>query len=239
MPTFDSPILPNASGLNLGSASQRWNIFASNIDVGGTTTSSGGGTGGLAGGTTIGTNYLAVAGDNGKLLSFNGSNLVLTLPNPVPSATWGIFVENTNATALTVSRNGLVIDGAGSNLTIVQNTGLYITTDGFNYLTQRGISSALSTTPPSTFPLAVTSLNAFGDSITLGFGLPAVSVSSASNQSWAALFGKMFNTLVATNYGVSGAPIWGPSFIDNAYIQSPSAAVGSVTIPFSNDYSDY
>ena len=82
--------------------------------------------------------YLAVSGDAGKLISMNGSSLTLTLPASPPSATWMILVENRNSTDLTISRNGLNIDGAASNLTLHQNQGTVIFTDGSNYFTSRG-----------------------------------------------------------------------------------------------------
>lgn len=34
MPTYAAPVLPNVSGLSLGSPSQRWNIYANLIDGG-------------------------------------------------------------------------------------------------------------------------------------------------------------------------------------------------------------
>lgn len=88
--------------------------------------------------------YLSLNADNGKTIVMNGSNLTITLPNPPPSNNWKVFVSNLNGTNLTVSRNGLTIDGTAANLTLAQNQGAYITTDGINYFTQRGISAAAS-----------------------------------------------------------------------------------------------
>lgn len=85
--------------------------------------------------------YLALSTDNGKLVSMNGTSLTLTLPATPPSSTWFIFVENINSSSLTVSRNGLNIDGAASNLTLTQNQGVYVTTNGTNYFTSRGVGS--------------------------------------------------------------------------------------------------
>ncbi|MCU1273767.1 MAG: hypothetical protein JWO48_1198 [Bryobacterales bacterium] len=86
-------------------------------------------------------NYTAVAGDDGKLVSMNGTTLTLTLPASPPSSTWKIFIENINSTALTVSRNGLNIDGTATNLTLNQNQGVVIFTDGSNYFTCEGMGS--------------------------------------------------------------------------------------------------
>jgi len=94
----------------------------------------GGGGAGFAGVNSQTANYTAVSGDNGKLISFNGSNLTLTLPNPAVSL-WSVTVQNLNSTNLTVSRNGLLINGTASNLTVVQNATIGIATDGTNYFT--------------------------------------------------------------------------------------------------------
>jgi hypothetical protein len=97
---------------------------------------------GFAGGTNSQTgNYTAVFGDGGKLISMNGLNLTLTLPNPSLNNIWFIWIENLNATNLTVARNGLTIDGASSNLTLGQNQGIGIFTDGTNYFTSHGVNS--------------------------------------------------------------------------------------------------
>lgn len=99
---------------------------------------------GSIGGVSLKTaNYTAVAGDSGRLLSFKSSSAVtLTLPNPVPSATWLIAVENTGTGALTISRNSLTIDGNSADITLAQNQGCWIFSDGMNYESvQPGIGS--------------------------------------------------------------------------------------------------
>lgn len=107
---------------------------------------------GMGGGATNGgvnkqtTSYTAVAGDNGKIISFSDASAVtLTLPAAPPSAQWNVFVENVGAGTLTVSRNGLTIDGAASNLTVITNAGVYISTDGSNYFTERGLATGTVT----------------------------------------------------------------------------------------------
>jgi len=108
---------------------------SSDYDDSWATPSTGGSGGGVNAQTT---NYTAVSGDAGKLVSMNGSSITLTLPNPPPSSTWFIFFENRNSSDLTVSRNGLNIDGAAANLTVHQDQGGGIFTDGTNYFTMRG-----------------------------------------------------------------------------------------------------
>jgi len=94
--------------------------------------------------------YAAVAGDSGKILSFNSASpLTLTLPSSPPSGTWNVRVQNAGSGALTVSPNGLTLDGGSSSVTLTQNQGLYISTDGSNYYTERGISA------PSSYPYDV------------------------------------------------------------------------------------
>jgi hypothetical protein len=83
-------------------------------------------------------NYSTSSSDNGKTIVMNGASLTLTLPNPPPSGTWNISVDNLNASGLVINRNGLLIDGAAANFTLGQNQGIYLATDGTNYFTQRG-----------------------------------------------------------------------------------------------------
>ncbi len=91
------------------------------------------------GGATIGgvnaqtVGYTPVSGDSGKLVTMNGSNLTLTLPSPPPSNTWLIWVENLNATNVTISRNGLTINGGTANITLPQYEMVNVWTNGTNY----------------------------------------------------------------------------------------------------------
>ena len=79
--------------------------------------------------------------DAGTLVTFNGASLTATLPAAPPSASWVVDIENTNATSLTISRNGLLIDGVAANISLTQNQGVRIFTDGTNYFTQRGMAT--------------------------------------------------------------------------------------------------
>lgn len=95
------------------------------------------------GGTVVHTgSYTAVAGDCGVRLVFNSATAVtLTLPATPPFAQWTISVQNIGAGVLTIARNGLLIDTAAANLTVPQNCGVDISTEGTNYFTGRGISN--------------------------------------------------------------------------------------------------
>jgi hypothetical protein len=82
------------------------------------------------------TSYTAVTADNGKIISVNDASAsTLTLPSTPPFAQWNVFVENVGAGVLTVSPNGLNLDGSSSSITLGQNQGTYISTDGTNYFT--------------------------------------------------------------------------------------------------------
>jgi hypothetical protein len=87
--------------------------------------------------------YTAVAADCGKLIVFNSSSPhTLTLPAAAPFAQWNIAVRNIGSGGVTISPNGLNIDGAGSGVTLAQAQGLAISTDATNYLTERGAANA-------------------------------------------------------------------------------------------------
>jgi hypothetical protein len=84
--------------------------------------------------------YTAVAGDNGKLLVMNsGGARTITLPSSPPSSTWVIAIQNAGAGTLTVSRGGLTIDTAASDLSVTTGQGTLIWSDGSNYWTERGL----------------------------------------------------------------------------------------------------
>lgn len=92
-----------------------------------------------------GTTYTAVKLDHDKLIAMSSSSAkTLILPSPPPFSTWRIFVENIGTGLLTVDRNGLTIDGVGSDLTLDLDQGVYITTDGTNYYTERGMGAGTS-----------------------------------------------------------------------------------------------
>jgi hypothetical protein len=112
--------------------------------------------------------YTAIATDYGKLISFNdASACTLTLPSTPPYPQWAIFVENIGSGTLTVNRNGLNIDGAASNLTLIQNKGLYLTTDGANYFTERGTEPLATSSVPGIVQPDGTIITVSGGAITV------------------------------------------------------------------------
>src|SRR5580704_4234604 len=107
------------------------------------------------GGVSVKTaNYTATIADMGTLLSFNSASAVtLTLPNPIPlnalstpttETRWNISAQNIGVGALTISPNGLDLDGSASSLVLTQNAGVLIYTDGTNYFTERGNGQSLT-----------------------------------------------------------------------------------------------
>lgn len=79
------------------------------------------------------TNYTLVSTDNGVLVTFNNSNLTATLPATPPSTSWDTVIQNLNSTTLTISRNGLLINGVASNIVVPQFQSVVVFTDGTNY----------------------------------------------------------------------------------------------------------
>lgn len=77
--------------------------------------------------------YTLVESDRNNLVTFNGTSLTATLPAIPPDPYWSAWIENLSATNLTISRNGLNINGAASNITLTQNGIARIWTDGTNY----------------------------------------------------------------------------------------------------------
>lgn len=106
------------------------------------------------------TNYTATALDIGKTIVMNCSPCTLTLPAASPYNQWTIQVENINSGPLTVSPNGLNLDGSSSSLTLTQNQGVYITSDGTNYFTQRGIGGGVAPVGGLDTPLTTVAFSA-------------------------------------------------------------------------------
>ena len=116
--------------------------------------------------TTKTTNYSASGTDAGRTLSFNGTNLTLTLPNPLPNPAWSICVNDLAATNLTISPNGLTLNGGGS-LSISTGQGVSISTDGTNYYYVGGVSSSSGTVTPEP-QYSIPYYSASGTASTLG-----------------------------------------------------------------------
>jgi hypothetical protein len=102
-----------------------------------------GGSGGLNGTNAKTANYTLLSTDNGKNVTFNCSSCTATLQAVPPSGVWAVFIQNRNASVLTISPSGLQIDGSASSISLMQNQGVFISTDGTNYFTSRGADNPL------------------------------------------------------------------------------------------------
>lgn len=87
-------------------------------------------------------NYSVLAGDfsSCKHITMNNAGATtVTLLATAPTTGQCISVGNIGAGTTTISRNGLNIDGAASNVSITTNQSVDIISDGSNYFTRRGI----------------------------------------------------------------------------------------------------
>ncbi len=91
-----------------------------------------------------------------------------------------------------------------------------------------------SVTPTTKIPAAVTSLQAYGDSITAG------TLQGQLIQNWAQLFAAAIGLGASlTNNAVAAARLYQTGFVPSAYAQSPTASVGSIGLYGANDIPDF
>lgn len=84
---------------------------------------------------------LQQAADYGKLISFNDPTTArtYTLQTTPPFAQWNQFIENVGVANLTVNPGGALLDHGAGGVVIPTNQGIYLSTDGVNYYTSRGL----------------------------------------------------------------------------------------------------
>lgn len=129
---------------------------------------SGGGSGNAGGVNKQTASYSALSGDAGKLISFSltaGSPptaATLTLPLSPPSATWWIGTECVGPGILTLSPNGLLLDGSLASVVIPPGQGLLVYSDGVNYFTERGMAGGSAYTANWTNQTTVVVTHGFG-----------------------------------------------------------------------------
>jgi len=92
------------------------------------------------GGVSVKTaSYTVVATDCGLLLVYNSASAgTFTLPNPIPFGQFVVAMACIGTGALTINPNGKHLDTASLTLTINQNQGVLIQTDGTDYFTLKG-----------------------------------------------------------------------------------------------------
>jgi hypothetical protein len=134
--------IPNA---NLANPSLTYNGVTVNLGSTGSIGCAGGGVNAQT------SSYPLVSGDNNKLVTENGASLTATLPAPAPAAPWCATILNLNASALTIARNTLTINGGTSNITLQQYQWAQVWSDGTNYLATAPLvaGSGITITPAS------------------------------------------------------------------------------------------
>jgi len=149
------------------------------------------------GGVNIQTvNYTPAVTDAGKLIVMNNSAsaLTVTLPNPPISSTWATTILNLAAGAgsiVSVSRNGLTINGGTTTPVVLTNSTLAIFTDGVNYFTAQPLNMGQYSTS-SVNDLAITgsggtlSVNASNGAVGLSIPLGSGAVSLGTGAGGAA-----------------------------------------------------
>ena len=114
------------------------------------------------------TNYTLATTDDQTVQKFNGSSLTATLPASAPSAPWMATIVNINSTALTVSPNGLTLNGSSSSLSLAQNELVQVFSDGSNYVYGMRSVPALDTTATDIQPLGTRAAGATGKAADAG-----------------------------------------------------------------------
>lgn len=95
--------------------------------------------------------YPATAADNGTWFIFNSASPVtLTLPAAAPTVPWWVGAINIGAGLLTISPNGLNLNGAGASTTLKTGQGTKVVTDAANYFCAFQALSARTTTSKTT-----------------------------------------------------------------------------------------
>jgi hypothetical protein len=87
-------------------------------------------------------NYTFVTTDAPNYFTFNGSNLVATLPSTAQADGWKVTIENLNSTPLEITPNGLNLNGSTTAIYLAQYQKLDVTSDGSNYWCGFGTPSA-------------------------------------------------------------------------------------------------
>lgn len=84
---------------------------------------------------------LQQAADYGLLISFNDPTTArtYTLQTVPPFAQWGQWIENVGVGNLTVNPGSALLDHGSGGVVIPTNQGIYLSTDGVNYFTSRGL----------------------------------------------------------------------------------------------------
>lgn len=161
------------------------------------------------------TNYTAVDSDAWKQLAFQPSgspivNLTCTLPSTPPVfgspavALWWIRISNIGGGSVIIARNGKLIDGVASNVTIGLNQSVVIYTDGSNYFSDRGCNPLLQVNGTNNGLQSTLNLKA-GSNVTLtDDGAGGVTIASSGGGGGAA----NVTAVAITNYPIAANFTW-------------------------------
>lgn len=153
------------------------------------------------------------------------------------------FAQGDHSTVVQIQNNGTPVFTGKKFVPLNCSTGMTCSVSGgVVNMTASGGGGGTSTSPTSLIPAAVTSLDAYGDSITIGYGLPDVPYGNSSLASpaicWPQQVASIVGLPLGNNFGVSGARIGDSGLYTTALTKSPSASVGSIVLPGANDATD-
>jgi lysophospholipase L1-like esterase len=175
---------------------------------------------------TVDVNLTNLLGTNSAELTYFGEPVGVTLsfsPNP-----------DTSSSTVTVTVPSDVPAGKYT-ITIVGT----VDSPNIEYV-QLNLVVAAGQAPPPFNPLAnVTSMNAYGDSITAGYQVGGSGGTTNDNYAlitWANLFSQaLLGESLTNNYGLNGSGFWSTGgFMQPAYLNSGSLHVGSICVPGAN-----
>jgi hypothetical protein len=114
--------------------------------------------------------YTATATDNNKLVTMNCASCIFTLPAP-QGPNWSVYVENLNASSLTIARGTANLNGSSLNILLSQYQTTRIFCDGTNYWSSTPIlaGTGVTLTPAANGLTIGASLS--NATLTLGTGL--------------------------------------------------------------------
>jgi len=175
--------------------------------------------------------YAAGGPDVGRLIVMNCSTAcTLTLPNPVPSPNWTIWISSIGAGLVQISPNGLQMNGSSSNLILNAASFFQVAADKINYFSTLPTQSSHAALKPQS-PVQVQYASANGNDSNDG-----LSLGTAKRTVYAALLalpGGNESTLTAgygtvwlvgdVNYGgpVKGGGFWIMGHLDPNFSSPP------------------
>ncbi len=124
--------------------------------------------------------YTVLSTDNGKWIVVNdASSATILLPAAAPTAPWFVGIINIGAGLVTISPNGLNLNGAASSTTLKTGQGTRVVTDAANYFCALQVLSQRTTTSKTTGSLTAGQVET--GTVTLAKTILVVAVSFSVN----------------------------------------------------------